>query len=230
MTSTFSLTRLSILVTVLAVVTIPAVAGAYAPGANPSSIDSAGAATVGEASVPADGHAELFQAGIVDTEEAGGGNWVTDSLSPVVVSSVVGGFVFGTLLSVALVKRRRLGRHFESLAPGGETGRPDRPAAVDSGTPVRDSDERGPTGEEDAANGDDDEFFTDEARVNHLLEQQNGRMKQSAIVEETEWSKSKVSRVVSRMAEDGDVRKIGLGRENLICLPGQEPEIATRSR
>ncbi len=65
--------------------------------------------------------------------------------------------------------------------------------------------------------------LTNEDRVLSILEEYGGRMKQSQIVEETEWSKSTVSRVLSRMEEDGQISKISLGRGNLITLPGEEP-------
>ncbi|MBP1922838.1 putative membrane protein [Halorubrum alkaliphilum] len=47
-------------------------------------------------------------------------------------------------------------------------------------------------------------------------------MRQSAIVEELDWSKSKTSRVLSRMADEGDVEKLRIGRENVIDLAETE--------
>lgn len=63
-------------------------------------------------------------------------------------------------------------------------------------------------------------------RVLRLLDQHDGRLPQSEIVDRTDWSKSKVSRVLSAMAEEDQVRKIRLGRENLVARPGDEPESA----
>ncbi len=63
-------------------------------------------------------------------------------------------------------------------------------------------------------------------QVRRLLDEHGGRLPQSEIVERTGWSKSKVSRVLSAMAEDDQVRKIRLGRENLVTRPGEEPEHA----
>ena len=63
----------------------------------------------------------------------------------------------------------------------------------------------------------------DEKRVQKLLSAHDGRLKQSQIVEATEWSKSKVSRLLSSMEEEGDITRIRLGRENLVCLRGHEP-------
>jgi uncharacterized membrane protein len=60
-----------------------------------------------------------------------------------------------------------------------------------------------------------------------MLQSNEGRLKQGTIVDSTGWSKSKVSRLLSRMAEDGWIVKVKLGRENLICLDGKEPDIVS---
>jgi uncharacterized membrane protein len=64
----------------------------------------------------------------------------------------------------------------------------------------------------------------DRARVRRLLEANGGRLRQAEVVERTGWSKSKASRVLTRMAEDDQVRKISVGRENLITLPEAVPD------
>jgi len=64
---------------------------------------------------------------------------------------------------------------------------------------------------------------TDRERVRSLLEDHGGRMRQKEIVEHVDWSKAKVSRVLSRLEEADEVVKLRLGRENLVCLPGHEP-------
>lgn len=66
-------------------------------------------------------------------------------------------------------------------------------------------------------------LLSDEERVERLLEQNGGRMKQAAIVAETEWSDAKVSQLLSAMAADDRVEKLRLGRENLISLPETSP-------
>lgn len=70
--------------------------------------------------------------------------------------------------------------------------------------------------------------LTDEERVHRLLESNGGRMHQTRIVEETEWSKSKVSMLLSEMESEGTISKLRVGRENIISQPGFEPD-ATRS-
>ncbi|RDI71593.1 helix-turn-helix transcriptional regulator [Halopelagius longus] len=124
--------------------------------------------------------------------------------------------------------------------PGGAT------AATNGGTPAGGPVPAGdPEGNADAVAGptepggdgdgdaDEDEvdvsLLSDEERVEHLLEQNGGRMKQANIVKETGWSDAKVSQLLSAMADDGRVTKLRLGRENLISLPdedGPDDEIA----
>ena len=64
---------------------------------------------------------------------------------------------------------------------------------------------------------------TNRNRVLELLVENGGRMLQSDIVEATDWSKSKVSRVLSDMDEEGDIAKIDVGKGNLIALPEVAP-------
>jgi uncharacterized membrane protein len=69
---------------------------------------------------------------------------------------------------------------------------------------------------------DETELLSDEERVERLLERNDGRMKQAAIVTETGWSNAKVSQLLSAMAEEGRIEKLRIGRENLISLPDRE--------
>lgn len=71
------------------------------------------------------------------------------------------------------------------------------------------------------------DLLTDEDRVLHLLDRHGGRMKQSRIVEGTDWSKAKVSRLLSSMAEDEAIEKLSLGRENVISLDREWIEAST---
>jgi len=95
----------------------------------------------------------------------------------------------------------RAGSHGESPGVGADAGA-DAAAADD-----------------DASEAEEDlELLSDEERVERLLENHDGRMRQGTIVEETGWSDAKVSQLLSAMAEDGRVEKLRLGRENLISL------------
>lgn len=68
------------------------------------------------------------------------------------------------------------------------------------------------------------ELLSDEERVETLLAQNGGRMRQADIVEETDWSDAKVSQLLSRMADEESVEKLRLGRENVISLPEDADE------
>ena len=72
----------------------------------------------------------------------------------------------------------------------------------------------------------DFDLLSDEERVEYLLEQRGGRMKQANIVKETGWSDAKVSQLLSSMAEAGRVEKLRLGRENLISIPDADEDAA----
>lgn len=60
---------------------------------------------------------------------------------------------------------------------------------------------------------------TNEERVRSLLESRGGELRQAAIAEELDWSESKTSRVLSAMAEAGEIEQLRIGRENVIRLP-----------
>ncbi|MFC6729491.1 helix-turn-helix transcriptional regulator, partial [Natronoarchaeum mannanilyticum] len=68
----------------------------------------------------------------------------------------------------------------------------------------------------------DPELLSDEERVERLLRENGGRMKQASIVTETGWSNAKVSQLLSSMDEEGRVDKLRIGRENLISLPDED--------
>jgi hypothetical protein len=63
-------------------------------------------------------------------------------------------------------------------------------------------------------------LLADDERVERLLERNGGRMRQAAIVDETDWSDAKVSQLLSSMADADRISKLRIGRENLITLPG----------
>lgn len=65
---------------------------------------------------------------------------------------------------------------------------------------------------------------TDASLIEGLLDDQGGRMRQTEIVHATGWSKSKVSLLLKEMEAAGRIRKVRIGRENLVLLPGAEPD------
>jgi len=70
------------------------------------------------------------------------------------------------------------------------------------------------------------EVMTNEERVSYLLDEHDGRMLQSDIVDAADWSKATVSRVLSGMEEDGTVRRVDIGKGNLVTWPEDEPDSA----
>jgi hypothetical protein len=97
--------------------------------------------------------------------------------------------------------------------PGGATRLPDAASA-------------GAAADAATVDGDDEvpsELLSSEDRVLRLLDANDGRMRQADIVEETGWSKSKVSRVLAGMDEEGQIVKVDVGRGNLIARPGDLP-------
>ena len=71
---------------------------------------------------------------------------------------------------------------------------------------------------------DDSPVLSDEEKTIKLLRDHGGRLPQREITEQSEWSKSKVSRLLSKMEEQGMITKINLGRENLIALNDDVPD------
>ena len=87
----------------------------------------------------------------------------------------------------------------------------------------RDSDERTAADVIEAA---EVELVSDAELVQRMLRAESGRMRQSEIVDATGWSKAKVSRRLSAMADEGELTKVQIGRENLICLEDAVPDPA----
>ena len=107
---------------------------------------------------------------------------------------------------------------------GATNGASDAGGVTDATRPPSETGPSLPAGAESPDNGaagaeTDLSLLSDEERVERLLEQNGGRMKQATIVDETDWSDAKVSQLLSAMAEEGRVDKLRLGRENLISLP-----------
>ena len=103
-------------------------------------------------------------------------------------------------------------------------GEDESAAAAAGGTDSRDADAGTATSAEPVVQ--DEELLSDEDRVVKLLNENGGRMKQVNIVDETGWSKSKVSMLLSDMEDEGTISKLRVGRENIISLDGDEPDAA----
>ena len=59
--------------------------------------------------------------------------------------------------------------------------------------------------------------------VLRILDRNGGQIRQTALVEETGWSKAKVSRVLSQMETDDEIVKVSVGRGNLVTTPEDVP-------
>lgn len=62
------------------------------------------------------------------------------------------------------------------------------------------------------------------AQVRQLFLDCDGRLRQQTIVQETAWCETKVSQVVSRLAENEQIEKIRIGRENLLQITETDPQ------
>ncbi|KAB1186865.1 MULTISPECIES: hypothetical protein [Haloferax] len=139
--------------------------------------------------------------------------------------TLIGGLVAAVALAgaVAVYVRRQQGDEREPPTGSDFTSGADTAHESDQG-PMTEPSEAvvGPT--ESPDEDVDVDLLSDEERVELLLEQNGGRMKQANIVKETGWSDAKVSQLLSAMADNGRVEKLRLGRENLISLPDEDDE------
>lgn len=119
--------------------------------------------------------------------------------------ALVVGLLGGMLAGMALTRARISD---EPPEPSTQHSRPSR-------APTRPIE---PADSTERAFGDDDPVLTDEERIVRLLASNDGRMKQSQIVDRTDWSKAKVSRLLSSMEDGEEITKLTVGRENIIFL------------
>lgn len=90
--------------------------------------------------------------------------------------------------------------------------------------PADDSGGGPPPGSAGGPGGEQEDLLPPDERVERLLTDHGGRLKQSEFVELTGWSKAKVSRVLSRMEESGEIDRRRIGRENVVSHPGEDIE------
>jgi uncharacterized membrane protein len=122
----------------------------------------------------------------------------------------IGALLVLVVILVLLLERRRRGAGVPTpTSDGNGDGGPMATASGGSESTV------------DGSEPDSGPLLSDEERILRLLHNEGGRMKQAAIVEETDWSNAKVSQLLTEMADNGDIDKLRIGRENLISLPGE---------
>jgi len=170
---------------------------------------------------------------LTDRQEIAWGTNPNSALTPAWVTSSLLGFLVGIGLTVVGIRRgwitglsaaarlfiyRRLELDREIIEVNREIettdGTKSDSASIDADTAA------------EAFGQADREFMPDERLVKLMLQTESGRMHQTDIVEATDWSKAKVSRLLSKMVDDDEVVKIRLGRENLICLERAKPAAA----
>ncbi|WP_254764384.1 helix-turn-helix transcriptional regulator [Natrinema marinum] len=160
----------------------------------------------------------------------GSGSELNDSPSDAgLVPYLAAGLVVAVLALAAIVWYRHNGTDGtddDGSAAGSTVRPPDRESASEESTSMDSPAAADPNAGTDPLSEED--LMTDEDRVVKLIRENGGRMKQVNIVEETGWSKSKVSMLLSDMEDDGTISKLRVGRENIISLEGFEPE-ATKS-
>jgi uncharacterized membrane protein len=149
-----------------------------------------------------------------------------EGLSPLVLLGLVGVLVVTAAGGAYMFAKRQsetpAGGEPEPTPNGGHSGTVDGgggggPADGAAGAAAAGATESEPDEDDDI----DEELLSDEERVLRLLDDNGGRMKQANIVKETGWSNAKVSQLLSGMANDEEIRKLRIGRENLITLPGE---------
>lgn len=70
----------------------------------------------------------------------------------------------------------------------------------------------------------EDVYLFPAERVLVLLDRHDGRLWQGEVVEETGFSKAKVSTLLSEMEADGDVDRYWMDGKKVVTLPGVDPE------
>jgi len=172
---------------------------------------------------------------LTDRQEVAWGTNPSSVLTPAWVTSSILGFLIGTGLTIAAIRRgwiaglsvaarlliyRCLELDREIIEVNREIEATDRAAKTDGADVDVDT-------AADAFEQANRELTPDARLVKLMLQVESGRMHQTDIVEATDWSKAKVSRLLSKMVDDDEVVKICLGRENLICLERATPAAAT---
>lgn len=72
--------------------------------------------------------------------------------------------------------------------------------------------------------GTDDRQLPDDDKVLRLLVKRGGRVDESTVLEETNWSKEHLREVVEQMEDDDQVSAITVGQKRVICRRGFEPK------
>ena len=153
------------------------------------------------------------------------------AIPPILWGVAVGLLVFavvGVVGGYLLSRRDGLSRPSLPIGGGASDAKSPEPPSTETDADVEGADgaaaDQGDTSDavEEEDDGVDLSLLSDEERVEYLIEENGGRMKQANIVKETGWSNAKVSQLLSAMEEDGRIAKLRIGRENLISFPDED--------
>jgi hypothetical protein len=177
---------------------------------------------------PATFDEETLQITFIGNRNAGTGNGSQTPAGNLGLPALAfGSFIVVVILAMLAFERERVQTKLESLYS--EWTDSQSTSSDASGTDGSDPEPETSTAGQELTNGDDDadeetdlELLSDEERVERLLEDNGGRMKQANIVTETGWSNAKVSQLLSSMEEEDRIDKLRIGRENLISFPDKD--------
>lgn len=72
--------------------------------------------------------------------------------------------------------------------------------------------------------GTDERELPDDDKILRLLVKRGGRVDESTVLEETNWSEDHLSTVIDRMEDENQISAITVGRKRVICRRGFEPK------
>ncbi|MFA9415090.1 helix-turn-helix transcriptional regulator [Natrinema sp. HArc-T2] len=107
----------------------------------------------------------------------------------------------------------------------------DESAADESGTTPDTDTDSSPAADDETLSyaeqieyGVDEHDLPDEDKILRLLVKRGGRVDQSTILDETDWSQEHLEAVIDRMEADDQISAITVGRKRVICRRGFEPK------
>lgn len=72
--------------------------------------------------------------------------------------------------------------------------------------------------------GTDERDLPDDDKILRMLVKRGGRVDESTVLEETNWSEDHLHDVIDRMEDENQVSAITVGRKRVICRRGFEPK------
>lgn len=66
--------------------------------------------------------------------------------------------------------------------------------------------------------------LTPEKFIVESIDAHDGRLKQQSLIDITGWSAGAISNLLQEMEGAGVIERIWIGREKIVCLPGEKPD------